>query len=105
MIDLSDYRRPFHETLVEVMRGFVGSDVAALPLVALIKLTKIPKNHDEIIVAWQDLMKRLHFSEEWDIFGVVEDLNRQKREAEAEVRQKHEAEMREIASDARSDCS
>ena len=93
-------RRPFHETIVDVIRSFTSpvTDRVFITLLAdLIKQTKIPKNHDAIIAEWNELMLRTNRKDTW---AVGEDLLEQKREAEAEARQKRETERRLLREDA-----
>lgn len=70
-------RRPFHESIVEtiVEAGNNGSGCEVwLCLARLIRTTKIPKGHDEIIAAWRN--KNLD-----DDLGVTASLLEQKKEA------------------------
>lgn len=73
-------RRPFHETIVDALLHLSDEDqLDSMGL--LILMTKIPKNHDAIITAWQGALKRFGGL---DLLGVVDDLLLQKKEAEAE---------------------
>jgi len=44
--------KPFHETIVDAIYLAISSEEMTC-LARLIKSTKIPKNHDEILKAWQ----------------------------------------------------
>lgn len=53
--------KPFHESIVEAIND--APDVAALnTLGALILGTKIPKNHDAIIEAWEQRAEALRYN-------------------------------------------
>ncbi|MEX0650234.1 MAG: hypothetical protein WD200_04480 [Candidatus Andersenbacteria bacterium] len=81
-------RRPFHETVVDAINA---CDVETfLCLTELIKITKIPKGHDEIISAWEGRREQLVFPDGYR--GVVADLLEQKEEAAAKEVAKQEAE-------------
>ena len=54
--------RPFHETIVEAIRR--ASDTDLLCLATLIKATKVPKGHNEIISAWNERRKALCWGDE-----------------------------------------
>lgn len=56
--------RPFHETIVEAIRR--ASLRNLMCLATLIKATKIPKGHKEIIEAWNARCKEV-FSEDFDV--------------------------------------
>lgn len=94
--------RPFHETIVDAIANiedFHEFDA----LVRLLKETKIPKNHDAIIAALEERRVDMGFEHSFsDVFASLED---QKREAEAEAKAKLEADLREVAEDARQDCN
>ncbi len=45
-------KRPFHESIVDAIRHASGSELKCLA--TLIKSTKVPKGHDEIIEAWNE---------------------------------------------------
>ena len=80
-------RRPFHETIVDAIRRV---SVYNLPLLAdLIRETKIPKGHDEIIAAWKEKTAGLMIDEGGFGFDIVADLLKQK-EAEKPVEMTHE---------------
>lgn len=70
-------RRSFHETIVDAINR--ADDGVLEVLGKLIKETKIPKNHDKIIVAWNCALNDFDEDDEW---GVLENLFEQKREAE-----------------------
>lgn len=85
-------RRPFHETIVDQLRedGLFFSDIL-IPIGRLLMATKIPKNHDAIIAAWQERCEEL-IDEEDPFFPIVlADLRQQKEEAEAEAKAKEAA--------------
>ncbi len=77
-------QRPFHETIVDaILEASAPGEVALLA--KMIKETKIPKGHDEIIVAWR------HRQDDWGLgfgHGVVENPLEQKREAERKEEEK-----------------
>ena len=73
-------RRPFHETIVDAIR--LAQNVEELLLLGiLIDVTKIPKNHDGILAAWNNKWRKIG---ETSDSGVPQILLVQKREAEAE---------------------
>lgn len=74
--------RPFHETVVEAILCASGTRMA--DLAKLIKTTKIPRGHNEIIAAWNVRKKAMCWDSE-KLGGVVASLLQQKAEAEAEV--------------------
>ncbi len=82
-------KRPFHETIVDAIYH-IDSSVDFAVLAPLIKATKIPKGHDEIIAAWNDRSNLLGHAGK-DLFGVVADLRKQKQEATAKETAKTEA--------------
>jgi len=93
-------RRPFHETIVDaICRDRMGAGLSTIAW--LLMETKIPKGHDEIVTA---LRERLHGIDHRPINSfwtdVVLDVLEQKREAEAEARQRQEIEQRLIREDA-----
>ena len=49
--------RPFHETIIEAISRASSAELVALA--TLIKITKLPKGHDEIITAWNDRRKKM----------------------------------------------
>jgi hypothetical protein len=85
-------RRPFHETIVDQIREETTFSDDLAWLGRLIMATKIPKNHDAIIVAWQTRCLEL-VDEEIDFFfiNVLNDLREQKKEAEAEAKVREES--------------
>lgn len=84
-------KRPFHETIVEAISRASSNDLRCLA--TLIKTTKVPKNHDEIIVAWKQRQQEVGWDDEE--LGVSANLLEQKREAaekeEAKAREKEQA--------------
>lgn len=72
--------KPFHETIVVAIKDASTTGLACLA--SLIKTTKIPKGHDEIIVAWNERRKKL-FCEDEDL-GVPANLLEQKQAISAE---------------------
>ncbi|MHB8903803.1 MAG: hypothetical protein ACYC40_01715 [Patescibacteria group bacterium] len=60
--------KPFHESIVDAINGLSGEIVAIYCLIDLIKHTKIPANHDAIILAWINKMDALGYG----YFGVPE---------------------------------
>ena len=79
MTEEAPQRRPFHETIVEAIGRASLYDEQYL-LGWLIRQTKIPKGHDEIIEAWKKKRMGLGLSPGFD-FAVVDDLLEQKKEA------------------------
>ena len=84
-------KRPFHETIVDAIRRADGHEFQCLAM--LIKATKIPKGHDEIIVAWNQRRQEMVWGDE-DL-GVPADLLKQKQEAaekeKAKAKEKEQA--------------
>jgi hypothetical protein len=78
-------RLPFHESILGVIPSATCMEIPILAI--LIKTTKIPKNHDTISKAWSALINK-SFGEDYDDFGVLEDLNDQRHEAEVKTREK-----------------
>lgn len=68
--------RPFHETIVKEIERADGE--ALLSLGMLIKATKIPRNHDQIIATWNKRWSKRKAAREWDYLvdelGVKDDL-------------------------------
>ncbi len=77
-------KRPFHETIVEAIRHASISDLQCLAV--LIKATKIPAGHDEIIAAWNKAAWPGHTLH--DDYGVPADLLEQKQEATEKAKAK-----------------
>lgn len=75
--------RPFHETIVDA----IGDAVTLGSLGDLIVRTKIPKNHDAIIEAWERALEQLEQADEAGIIGV---LLKKKQRAEEEAHKKKE---------------
>ena len=77
-------KRPFHETIVEAI-GSVDSFDELRVLAKLIRATKIPMGHDEIIAAWNQHLEGYHFDigtiGDDDVSGVLADLLEKKEEA------------------------
>lgn len=72
-------RRPFHESVVDAIGCAGGPELALIG--AFIRTTKIPKDHDEIALAWERRRKELGWSDEAnDAIGVLADLLAQKQE-------------------------
>ncbi|MFA6273510.1 MAG: hypothetical protein WC673_03440 [Candidatus Paceibacterota bacterium] len=70
-------KRPFHETIIDAIHSASSNDLRCLA--TLIKATKIPKNHDEIIAAWKQQREDVGWDNEE--LGVSADLLEQKQEA------------------------
>jgi hypothetical protein len=66
-------KKPFHESIVDAIHCAFGADLPCLA--ALIKTTKVPKNHDEIIKAWKERLNYLGHAKE---YGVSESVAGQK---------------------------
>jgi len=99
-------RRPFHETIVDVLKECVttrsGRELGIL--LQLLSSTKIPENHDAIIAAWKGFVSREYrpyesYGASDGLHRIVDDLEEQKREAEAEVHRRAEAEERALYGD------
>ena len=73
---------PFHETVIDAIQN-VSSLEELKHLAKLIKGTKIPKNHDNIIVAWNDIERK--FLGSIGNLGVTASLIRQKQEAAKKI--------------------
>ncbi|MEK7541185.1 MAG: hypothetical protein AAB529_03070 [Patescibacteria group bacterium] len=84
-------RRPFHETIVDQIQGETSYAEDLDFLGQLIMVTKIPKNHDAIIAAWQERCDELAEEEDPFFAEVLADLLQQKQEAEAEAKAKEAA--------------
>jgi len=87
-------KRPFHETIIDAIHSASSNDLRCLA--TLIKATGVPKNHDEIIVAW----KRRREEVGWDNeeFGVSADLLEQKQEAAEKEKAKAKEQVEAIIS-------
>ena len=70
-------RLPLHEWIVKAINN--SSFVGIHELVPILTEVAIPKNHDEILEAWNSKRKRLHLEND---FGVTSSLLEQKKEAE-----------------------
>ncbi len=77
MTEETKKRRPFHETIIDSIGESSYHEISLLA--KLIKTTKIPKGHDEIIEAWR---ARSTDPSDDDPFGVIADLLEQKSETE-----------------------
>jgi hypothetical protein len=106
-------RKPFHEAIVDAIREMTPAN---MPLLArLIKNTKIPHGHDQIIEAWEEQEAHLKAqgfslrgnSESFfaDIRDLFADIRDQKRETEVEAAKRWKAEHAEIIADALADRS
>ena len=87
-------RRPFHESIVDVIQHASYSDMRCLG--TLINETKIPKGHDEISAAWNRRAGEL-IHEMSELGDVVDVLNEQKQEAEKTEEEKKAKEQVEAA--------
>lgn len=74
MSDQEKNLRPFHETIVDAIKGASSQELALIA--TLLKKTVIPKNHSQIIKAWNEQAKAMCCSDGFE--GVVESLQRQK---------------------------
>jgi hypothetical protein len=90
---MSNELMPFHEAIEYVIYQ-ANSKVEMFCLAKVIKATIIPKNHDEIIAAWNSTMK-LMFGKTDDL-GVPAHLLEQKQQAEKEAAAKNELQMQYI---------
>ena len=77
-------KRPFHETIVEAIHRAYSIELRCLAM--LIKETKIPKGHEEIIAAWNQRRQEMAWGNV-DL-GVPADLLEQKEEAAEKERAK-----------------
>ncbi|MBI2482262.1 MAG: hypothetical protein HYV76_01730 [Candidatus Vogelbacteria bacterium] len=66
--------RPFHETILEAIRQASSTELKCLA--TLIKATKVPKGHDEIVAVWNERRKAMCWDDE-DL-GVPANLLEQK---------------------------
>ena len=86
-----EVKRPFHETIVEAIRRASSNELQCLA--TLIRETKVPKGHDEIIAAWNQRRQEIAWGDE-DL-GVPTDLLEQKQEAaekeKAKAKEKEQA--------------
>lgn len=64
--------RPFYETVVDVIRYATSSQLVTIG--QLLKITRIPKNHQAIIDAWQERTKGMCMNDD----GVTHSLEAQK---------------------------
>lgn len=71
--------RPFHESIIEIIKN--ASCSSMLVLVDVLKTTRIPKNHDAIIEAWNTRWQELGIPID---LGVEANLLLQKMETEKE---------------------
>jgi hypothetical protein len=84
---LGEDLKPFHESLVEaIKRVRDGNDFSVLA--GLIRTTKIPAGHDEILAAWEERTQQLPgaSAKHWDedgYLGIPGFLRKQKMAAEA----------------------
>ncbi len=76
-------KRPFHESVVDAIS--VASSAELESLATLIKATKIPKGHDEIVDAWKKRAEEMCMG---DDLGVPADVLSQKQYADKETREK-----------------
>lgn len=75
-------RLPFHEAIILMIRNASGSS-DLLCLARLIRIVKIPKGHDEIIVAWNERLQGGGLGMFPVDLGIPTDLLEQKEEAVA----------------------
>lgn len=87
--------KPFHESVVNIING-VGTDKAPFTnyemmrvLAVLLKATKIPKGHDQIIEAWKAQSQRFGLNDDLGVVGSI--LAQQKTAEEAEAKKKLDA--------------
>lgn len=85
--EISMQRRPFHQTIIDTIARV---PVYNLPILAeLIRETRIPHGHDQIIEAWQKKTAGLMLDEGGFGFDVVADILAQKQES----RRRHDEEI------------
>lgn len=76
--------RPFHESVIEIIQIASYEELTCIGMI--LRSTKIPKNHDAIIEAWQKRRNKVRTTPLSDVgLGVVENLLEQKRIAESEA--------------------
>lgn len=80
-------RRPFHETIVDAIKR--AHVIELQPLALLIVDTKIPKNHDAILAAWEQRLKEVGWDPKDTSVPAV--LLEQKQEAAEEAKAKERA--------------
>ena len=74
--------KPFHETIVRIIRNETAYDSDMAILQKLIMATRIPKNHDAIAMEWKETCVLHHRNPR----AVLNYLAQQKQEAETTVR-------------------
>lgn len=95
---MGDERKPFHESVVDAINR---ADAAQLSFLGdLIKGTKIPKNHDEIVAAWEKRIQEVGIIKGLSVYrycvaGVKASLFEQKAEAEEKAKEPSKAEISE----------
>ena len=82
-------RRPFHESVVDAIRRASYTDLICLGM--LLKETKIPNGHDEIISEWD--LREGDLNVFVPLLGVTTSLLEQKREAEEKEKAKEQKEI------------
>ena len=82
-------KRPFHETIVDAI-GRANTYGELQLLAQLIKATKVPKNHDEIIAAWKQRWQVMGWRQGDLDLGVSANLLEQKQEAAAQEKDKEQ---------------
>jgi hypothetical protein len=91
-------RKPFHESIIDVLNNYKarpGDEYLLLNFLGkLLRATKIPKGHNDLIAAWQGFIRRNwgYFDDFW---GVVDVLIEQRQEAEAKKAAKQKKEHQE----------
>jgi len=80
---LEKKKRPFHESIVDAISTASSAELESLA--TLIKATKIPKGHDEIVEVWKKRTGEMCMG---DDLGVPADILGQKQVADRETREK-----------------
>ena len=84
-------KKPFHESIVEAISGASAGEMRILA--SLLRQTKVPNNHDQIIQAWTNRRRDLDLNDGFDQ-GLVEGLLEEKVEAEAKKEAEHKERMK-----------
>jgi len=99
-------RKQFDEAILDLLLEEVDNCYDdSIPISVLLTKIKIHRNHDAIIEAWKEKMRRYYSPDSQEIGEVIADLKEQKCEAEAEEKRRKDAKLAEIIADARDDCN
>ncbi|MES2953419.1 MAG: hypothetical protein V4674_02575 [Patescibacteria group bacterium] len=84
--------KPFHLSVVAIIK-MVQTKGQLEMLERLLRATKIPENHDEIMAAYRDCCSRLRSSDMSDVVGAILAQKQAAEEEKAERLRSHEQEM------------